>query len=154
MSGGRIQQWIAYNSDSLDPSKPVHPCFLYESLWCITGFILLYIVFRKWRRFDGQMILMYVLWYGTGRFFIEGLRSDSLYIGTIKVSQLLSLLGAVAALIVLIIGLSYVRRNRDSYRLYVETRDGGSTEAAETAAEGRDAAENEEEENQINDIKE
>ena len=78
----------------------VHPTFLYESLWCIAGFCLLRSLLKK-RRFDGQCLFFYFVWYGTGRFFIEGLRTDSLYIphSGIRVSQVLSallaLLGAV-----------------------------------------------------------
>lgn len=67
----------------------VHPCFLYESIWCILGFILLHFLGKK-RRFSGQLALTYGAWYGFGRMFIEGLRTDSLYIGPLKVSQWLS----------------------------------------------------------------
>lgn len=78
----------------------VHPCFLYESIWCLIGFILLHNYSKKHRRFNGEIFLMYVMWYGFGRFFIEGLRTDSLYIGaTIKVSQLVAVASFVAALI-------------------------------------------------------
>ena len=70
----------------------VHPTFLYESVWNLAGFILLHIVSRKHRRFSGQIFVMYLGWYGLGRFFIEGLRTDSLYLGStdIRVSQLLA----------------------------------------------------------------
>lgn len=57
----------------------VHPTFLYESLWNLLGFVLLVVIARKWRKFDGQMFLSYFAWYGVGRGFIEGLRTDSLY---------------------------------------------------------------------------
>ena len=57
----------------------VHPCFLYESLWCVLGFVLLNI-YLKHRKFDGEIFLLYSAWYGIGRAFIEGLRTDSLYI--------------------------------------------------------------------------
>ena len=57
---------------------PVHPCFFYESVWCLLGFVLLHIFCRKLRRYDGQVFLLYLVWYGIGRFFIEGLRTDSL----------------------------------------------------------------------------
>lgn len=71
----------------------VHPTFLYESLWNFAGFLMLHFWFRKHeRRFDGELILLYAVWYGIGRALIEGLRTDSLYItGTgIRVSQLLA----------------------------------------------------------------
>ena len=67
----------------------VHPCFLYESVWCIAGFFILN-HFSKKRVFKGQMLLMYGTWYGFGRALIELLRTDSLMIGRIKVSCLLS----------------------------------------------------------------
>ena len=72
----------------------VHPTFLYESLWNLAGFVGLTVWIRKGkRRYDGQLSLLYFLWYGLGRAWIEGLRTDSLYIGGtgIRVSQALSL---------------------------------------------------------------
>lgn len=69
----------------------VHPCFLYESIWCILGFVLIHFLSKN-RKFKGQMILTYGVWYGFGRFFIEGLRTDSLCLGPIKVSRWLSIL--------------------------------------------------------------
>ncbi len=73
------------------PDMPVHPTFLYESLWCALGFLLLFL-YRKHRKFNGEIALLYVVWYGLGRFFIEGLRTDSLMIAPlgIRVSQLLA----------------------------------------------------------------
>ncbi|MDR2357271.1 MAG: prolipoprotein diacylglyceryl transferase [Oscillospiraceae bacterium] len=83
----------------------VHPTFLYESLWNALGFILLH-NFSKKRRYDGQVFLLYLVWYGLGRFTIEGLRADSLYIpgSDIRASQLLSALLFVAALAALVYG--------------------------------------------------
>lgn len=81
----------------------VHPCFLYESIWCLAGFFVLN-HFSKKRRFSGEISLMYCAWYGFGRAFIELLRTDSLMIGNIKVSCLLSIiicLGAIAAIILI-----------------------------------------------------
>lgn len=83
----------------------VHPCFLYESLWCLVGFILLHIFTRKFRRYDGQTFLLYLVWYGVGRFFIEGLRTDSLYtpIFTLRVSQVVAAATVIAAVALLIV---------------------------------------------------
>lgn len=69
----------------------VHPTFLYESVWNLVGFLLLVLVSRKFRKFDGQIFFGYLAWYGVGRGIIEGLRTDSLYFfGTgLRVSQLL-----------------------------------------------------------------
>ncbi len=91
----------------MDPGGYVHPTFLYESLWCLIGFAILYVIMRKFRKFSGQIFLCYGIWYGTGRAIFEGLRTDSLYIGdtTLRVSQLLSAVVVVlflAALIVLL----------------------------------------------------
>ena len=79
----------------------VHPTFLYESVWNAIGFVLLHKL-SKHRRYDGQVALGYAAWYGLGRAFIEGLRTDSLYIGSIRVSQLLAAASCFAALAVLV----------------------------------------------------
>ncbi len=76
----------------------VHPTFLYESLWNLIGLILLIrFVRRGMRRYDGQCAMLYFFWYGLGRAWIEGLRTDSLYLGStgIRVSQLLSVVLAL-----------------------------------------------------------
>ncbi len=75
-----------------------HPTFLYESLWNLLGFFLLHRLSKK-RKYDGQVFLAYVAWYGFGRFWIEGLRTDSLYLfGTgLRVSQCLAGLSCLAA---------------------------------------------------------
>ena len=78
----------------------VHPCFLYESIWCLIGVILLH-KFSKKRKFSGQIALMYCAWYGLGRGFIELLRTDSLMIGPFKVSALLSFSICIASLVAL-----------------------------------------------------
>jgi phosphatidylglycerol:prolipoprotein diacylglycerol transferase len=83
----------------------VHPCFLYESLWCILGFVLLHIFSRRFRRYDGQVFLLYIVWYGIGRFFIEGLRTDSLltpYI-PLRISQLVAAASVLAGVVLLIV---------------------------------------------------
>ena len=81
-----------------------HPCFLYESLWNVIGFVLLHFYSKKRRKYDGQIFLMYLVWYGLGRVWIEGLRSDSLYIpGTnLRVSQIIALLCIIVGGIILI----------------------------------------------------
>ena len=76
---------------SINGRAPVHPTFFYESLWNVIGFILLHNYSKK-RKFDGEITLMYMAWYGFGRMLIEGLRTDSLYIGdtNLRVSQLVA----------------------------------------------------------------
>lgn len=93
----------------------VHPTFLYESLWNILGFILINIFFKK-KKFDGQNALYYFAWYGFGRMFIEGLRTDALYIGDtgIRVSQLLGFLLFAVATALIVYGLIYVKNHPDS----------------------------------------
>ena len=82
----------------------VHPCFLYESIWCLLGFLLLHILSNK-RKFNSELACIYLIWYGIGRAVIEGLRTDSLYIGVMRVSQLLSILMVIAGIILLVVGL-------------------------------------------------
>ena len=81
--------------------KYYHPTFLYESVWNAAGFLLLHLLSKK-RKYDGQIALGYAAWYGLGRTFIEGLRTDSLYWGPFRVSQLLAAVSCLAAVAVLI----------------------------------------------------
>ena len=91
----------------------VHPTFLYECLWNVAGLILLHIFSKKrGRKYLGQYFLIYVAWYGLGRFFIEGIRIDSLYLGStdIRVSQILAALSCAAAVVLLILN-HYRKKN-------------------------------------------
>ena len=92
-----------------------HPTFFYESVWNAAGFLLLH-RFSKKRQYDGQIALLYAAWYGLGRTFIEGLRTDSLYLGPFRVSQLLAAISCVAALSVLVYRM---RKEQDPAKLYV-----------------------------------
>lgn len=101
------QDEFAANGIVMDPNKAVHPTFLYESIWCLLGFFVLYLICQKFRKFSGQLFLCYGLWYGLERAVVEGLRTDSLYITgtTLRVSQVLSAalaLACFAALVVLL----------------------------------------------------
>ncbi len=78
-----------------------HPTFLYESLWNLTGFVLLHFLSKK-RQYDGQIALGYAAWYGLGRAIIEGLRMDSLYWGPFRVSQMLAAVSCVVAVAILL----------------------------------------------------
>ena len=93
-----VKQYIA------DNNLFVHPTFFYESVWCILGFFVLYIIMKKRRKFSGQLFLCYGVWYGFERMVVEGLRSDSLYIGntSIRVSQALSAVLMLVSLVLLI----------------------------------------------------
>ena len=79
-----------------------HPTFLYESLWNLVGFILIHFLSKK-RKYDGQVALYYVAWYGLGRAMIEGLRTDSLWWGNFRVSQVLAAASCLAAVILLMV---------------------------------------------------
>ncbi len=87
----------------------VHPCFLYESVWCALGFVVLFIINRKYQRYHGQVFYTYLVWYGLERMIVEGLRTDSLYLPfkmfgyDIRVSQLLSAILLLIGLLLLII---------------------------------------------------
>jgi len=88
----------------------VHPTFLYESLWNLLGFAIVNMIYRK-KKFDGQIFYFYIGWYGFGRMLIEGLRTDSLYIGSFRVSQLIGF--ATFAIGTFISVLLYVKSKRD-----------------------------------------
>ena len=98
------QGMFAAHGIQANPEEFVHPTFLYESLWCLLSFGIIYLICRKWRKFSGQLILCYGVLYGAERFVVEGLRLDSLYIGSgnVRVSQLLSGILVVVCLAALI----------------------------------------------------
>ncbi|MBQ8057636.1 MAG: prolipoprotein diacylglyceryl transferase [Ruminococcus sp.] len=87
----------------------VHPCFLYESVWCALGVLVLHIFSKKWQKYFGQVSLLYMVWYGLERTFVEDLRTDSLYLPFMigdyqpRVSQVLSLVLVVVCIVLLII---------------------------------------------------
>ncbi|GGC82621.1 prolipoprotein diacylglyceryl transferase [Thalassobacillus devorans] len=79
-----------------------HPTFLYESVWNILGFVLL-LVLRRYNPLRGEVFLSYVIWYSIGRFFVEGLRTDSLYlVGDIRTAQAISIVLVVASIAAII----------------------------------------------------
>ena len=111
-----------------------HPTFLYESLWNAVGFVLLHFLSKK-RQYDGQIALGYVAWYGLGRALIEGLRTDSLWWGPFRVSQLLAAVSCIAAVAVLLIQWF---RPQDPQKLFV------NRVAAAEAVQSGETAETEE----------
>lgn len=129
----RMRLWVS-NYQYIE----VHPTFLYESLWNLVGLLLLLFVVSKGRRFDGENTWFYFLWYGLGRFWIEGLRTDSLYLfdwtfmgEPIRVSQALSLVMAVVAAFLLFYNVKIRKRTADG--LWVNRV--AAAKAAERAAE-------------------
>ena len=105
-----MQSTLAAEGMTVDPTMPVHPTFLYESIWCLLGFLVLFAFMRR-RRFHGQLFLMYVIWYGMGRYVIEGLRTDSLMIGNtnLRFSQMVALVSVAAALVIMVAALQRVK---------------------------------------------
>lgn len=81
---------LPWRMQLLDAGIMVHPTFLYESLWNLGVFILL-VIRRKKMTFHGEAFLWYIVLYGLGRFWIEGLRADSLYLGPVRISQIVAL---------------------------------------------------------------
>ena len=117
-----------------------HPTFLYESVWNLIGFLLLHFLSKK-KQYDGQIALGYCAWYGLGRAFIEGLRMDSLYWGSFRVSQLLAAASCVAAVTVLLVE---AFRPHDPARLAVNRAAVQAAEAAEEIPEADKTPEAEE----------
>jgi len=125
----------------------VHPTFLYESLWNVIGLLLIVFIVSKARRFDGENTCFYFLWYGIGRFWIEGLRTDSLYLfdwtiggNPIRVSQALSLVMIVVSLALLV----YNVNKKERKPLYVDLVNAKAEAALAAEAEG-EATEEEQE---------
>lgn len=75
------------------------PTFLYESLWCLLGVVILFIIRKKYSKVIGRQLYFYLMWYGIGRFFIEGLRSDSLYFYDFRISQIVSIIIIIIGII-------------------------------------------------------
>ncbi len=126
-------------TNGLGVTEYYHPTFLYESLWNTLGFIIIYFLSKK-RNYGGQTFIMYCTWYGFGRMFIEGLRTDSLYIGDtgIRVSQLLGFLFFVTGTVLLIVlGIKNKGVTHDEYIASVKA----SLAVASPAVEANDVAE-------------
>ncbi len=111
----------------------VHPTFLYESLWNLVGFIVIHFLYKK-KKFDGQIVLMYLAWYGFGRMFIEGLRTDSLYVGSFRISQIVGFLCFVVFGALLVINLIRAYKKKPDENEYTPAFGGVS----ETEAESED----------------
>lgn len=128
----------------IDPNMPVHPTFLYESLWCLLGFAFIAWYTRR-RKFDGELTLLYMMWYGAGRAVIEGLRTDSLMIpGTsLRASQVLAAAMAVVAAIIWIVKTSKVKK-AGGRQLFVDSEQGQLIARGEFYKKKADAGQTEE----------
>ena len=148
-----------------------HPTFLYESLWNIVGFVVITLLYRK-KKFNGQIALMYFAWYGFGRMFIEGLRTDSLYVCGLRISQVVGLVCFVVGTALIVTGMILVRKGKLNEWLKVvwatpalaegenhaattdepsdESSDGPSCEASDNTEPPADPEEGEAPNNEIN----
>ena len=142
----RMGLFLTEDGDPTFKEHFYHPTFLYESLWNAAGFVLLHFMSKR-RKYDGQLALGYVAWYGLGRTFMEGLREDSLYLfksylgETYRVSQLLAAISCFAA-VAMLVYMSF--KEHDPAKLYVNRV---AAEAAdETAMESEEKPEEEPEE--------
>ncbi len=131
MSGPSIVSYLTQHEAELeamgvavDPNMPVHPTFFYESMWCLLGFGLMQLLVKR-RKFDGELFLFYIGWYGAGRMFIEGLRTDSLMIGDtgIRVSQLVAAVAVVAAVSIWLYVSNRLKKNPDAFPLYCNSEE-------------------------------
>ena len=103
-SGSVLWRMRLYADNTLKTFVEVHPTFLYESLWN-AGVLILALKVLKNKKFDGQVFWFYILMYGLGRLWIEAMRTDSLYLGGIKISQAVALLSAVVGTAMLVVGI-------------------------------------------------
>lgn len=128
MTSDKVVDYISQNyavfaekGITMNAATPVHPTFLYESIWCIFGFVILFIVCQKFKKFDGQLILGYGIIYGLERAVVEGLRTDSLYIGStnLRVSQVISLVLVLFCAVLTVVKLVQIKRqNEDAVKKF------------------------------------
>ena len=119
------------NGTGYDTALPVHPTFLYESLWCLLGFVLLHVLSKKAYKFHGMIFCGYMVWYGAGRFLIEGLRTDSLEAGTMRISQLVAVLAVVLG-----VALFFILRQRAiDLPLTLAVTEGDASDETETPSD-------------------
>lgn len=104
-----LRMGLLPNEDSYTKMYYYHPTFLYESVWNLIGFLLINAFYKK-KKFDGQIFLEYITWYGFGRMFIEGLRTDSLMLGVFRVSQLVGFACFIAGGALLVRGFILAKR--------------------------------------------
>ena len=162
MTGDEIASKLMPNGAGYDPTLPVHPTFLYESLWCLLGFIVLHILSKKiLSRFDGMIFCGYMVWYGAGRFAIESLRTDSLMAGTLRTSQLVAVIAVLLGVVLFFVLHRYAlslpktltatvaadESEDDEQDETEETEETEEVEEAEEAAKEEDTPSDEEETN-------
>lgn len=140
----KIQQTLTASADELaqkgmtvDPDLPVHPTFLYESVWCLLGFLILNYIVQKHRKFKGEIFMLYGVWYGLERAVVEGLRTDSLYIAntSLRVSQLLSMVIVVVFAAAFIICMIKYKKNTLPKALIITPISENASETTESISE-------------------
>ena len=109
-----------HNIEGVNGMAYVHPTFFYESMWNLIGFTLIHFLYKK-KKFDGQIVLMYITWYGFGRMLIEGLRTDSLYVGVFRISQVVGFVCFVCGSVALIFNLARSYRKKKDGEEYAPT---------------------------------
>lgn len=123
--------WFGMTSENviaqLGEGALAHPCFLYESILCFIGVVIMHRVLKT-RKYSGQIALIYCVWYGGARAVIEGFRTDSLYIGVFRVSQLVSIAAVIFGTIMLIINhRKYKEKEQESNYVPLYSQDESST---------------------------
>ncbi len=126
------------NGETFYSETYVHPTFLYESLWNLIGFILIAIFYKK-KKFNGQVFLFYMTWYGFGRMLIEGLRTDSLMLGSFRVSQALAAVTFAVGLVLTVVNFVNLKRFN---ALKSESENSEEKSADVTSEEGTQADDN------------
>ena len=129
---------LEFTQKGYNPNALAHPCFLYESIWCIVGFFVLHKLSKK-RNFNGEIALMYCVWYGFGRAFNELLRTDSLMIGNIRVSAVLSAAICIGAAFLIV----YIRNKQKPKQTEYVALFGEEEESQEIVVENIEEIENE-----------
>ena len=126
-----------------DREMYVHPTFLYESLWNLVGFCILNVLYKK-KKFDGEIFGCYCIWYGFGRMLIEGLRTDSLMLGPIRISQLVGFVSFVFGIVFCVFRAKQAAKMKNAETEYTALYDkaANSAEQAVNTADAADIAEN------------
>ena len=112
-----------------------HPTFLYESIWSLVGFLLINAYYKK-KKYHGEIFFMYISWYGFGRFLIEGLRTDSLYIGIFRISQVIGLVSFIVGISFLLV--LYFKKAKGRKPILLSECNNGGKVVSEAKENGED----------------
>lgn len=123
----------------IDGGRPVHPTFLYESVITFTGFLIAMFLLYRFKKFDGEILCFYLVWYGIGRTLVEGLRTDSLMIGPYRLAQCIGIFTALAGIALAVI-LILFQKNPPLTEKAADAPAPESETAGETALDAAEAA--------------